>query len=80
MRGWAHRGDCADRSRRDGRVLDVMLLGPEDRFAPVARGRWLAENKRAWPEPRTSAGGLSSAIKCHGDILDDVLGLAWLRQ
>jgi pimeloyl-ACP methyl ester carboxylesterase len=54
--------------------------GVEDRFVPVAHGRWLAERTRAHAELRPGAGHLSLAQGAYGEILDDLLGLPSLRQ
>jgi pimeloyl-ACP methyl ester carboxylesterase len=54
--------------------------GAEDRFVPVAHGRWLAERTGRHAEIRADAGHLSLAIGCYGQILDDLLGLPSLRQ
>ena len=54
--------------------------GAEDRFVPVAHGRWVAERTGARAELRAGAGHLSIAISSYGEILDGLLGLASLRQ
>jgi pimeloyl-ACP methyl ester carboxylesterase len=54
--------------------------GAEDRFVPVAHGRWVAERTGARAELRPDAGHLSLAIDSYDQILDDLLGLASLRQ
>jgi pimeloyl-ACP methyl ester carboxylesterase len=54
--------------------------GAEDRFVPVAHGRWVAERTGAKAELRAGAGHLSIAISSYGEILDGLLGLASLRQ
>jgi pimeloyl-ACP methyl ester carboxylesterase len=54
--------------------------GVEDRFVPVAHGRWLAEQLGAKAEVRADNGHLSLAISSYGQILDGLLGLASLRS
>jgi pimeloyl-ACP methyl ester carboxylesterase len=54
--------------------------GVEDRFVPVAHGRWVAARTGARAELRAGAGHLSIAISSYGEILDGLLGLASLRQ
>ena len=54
--------------------------GADDRFVPIAHGRWLAEHADAKAELRPDAGHLSLAITSYGQILDDLLGLASVRQ
>ncbi len=53
--------------------------GVEDRFVPVAHGKWLAERLGARAEIRPENGHLSLAISSYGEILDGLLGLASLR-
>ena len=54
--------------------------GVEDRFVPVAHGRWLAERTGAHAELRPDAGHLSLALGAYDAILDDMLGLDPLRR
>jgi pimeloyl-ACP methyl ester carboxylesterase len=54
--------------------------GVEDRFVPVAHGKWLAEQLGAKAELRPENGHLSLAISSYGQILDGLLGLASLRR
>jgi pimeloyl-ACP methyl ester carboxylesterase len=54
--------------------------GAEDRFVPVAHGRWVAERTGARAELRAGAGHLSIAIGSYGEILDGLLGLTSLLK
>ncbi len=54
--------------------------GVEDRFVPVAHGRWLSERTGSHAELRPDAGHLSLAVGSYGQILDDLLGSPSLRQ
>lgn len=58
----------------------TLWHGAEDRFVPVAHGRWLAERTGADTEFRPDDGHLSLAISCYGQILDALLGSPSLRQ
>jgi pimeloyl-ACP methyl ester carboxylesterase len=54
--------------------------GTDDRFVPIAHGRWLAEHTGAKAEFRQGTGHLSLAISSYGEVLDGLLGLASLHR
>jgi pimeloyl-ACP methyl ester carboxylesterase len=58
----------------------VIWHGGDDRFVPIAHGRWLAERTGVGAELRSGAGHLTLAIGSYGEVLDGLLGLASLRQ
>lgn len=58
----------------------TLWHGEEDRFVPVAHGEWMAARTGAKAELRPGEGHLSLAISSYGEILDDLLESAPLRQ
>jgi pimeloyl-ACP methyl ester carboxylesterase len=58
----------------------TLWHGEEDRFVPVAHGEWMAAHTGAKAELRPGEGHLSLAINSYGEILDDLLESAPLRQ
>ena len=58
----------------------MIWHGGDDRFVPIAHGRWLVEHTGVRAELRPDAGHLTLTIGSYGEILDGLLGLASLRQ
>jgi pimeloyl-ACP methyl ester carboxylesterase len=58
----------------------TLWHGEEDRFVPVAHGQWVAARTGAKAELRPAEGHLSLAVSSYGEILDDLLQSAPLRQ
>jgi pimeloyl-ACP methyl ester carboxylesterase len=58
----------------------TLWHGEEDRFVPVAHGKWMAARTGAQAELRPGEGHLSLAISSYGEILDGLLESAPLRQ
>jgi len=65
-----------------GEIASPLTLwhGEEDRFVPVAHGKWMGTRTGAKAELRAGEGHLSLAVSSYGEILDDLLQSVPLRQ
>jgi pimeloyl-ACP methyl ester carboxylesterase len=66
-------GDWGYELDRIGAPLSLWH-GAQDRFVPIAHGKWLANHLTVGAHLRPDEGHLSLTISSYGEILDDLLG------